>query len=1156
MKNDVDLMVNVALNSKEFLKDVTIATSKSGLKMEQELEGTINRAQKTLLKFRDLQNEIVNTGVLPDGMTKSMYTAEKSAARLANKFIDLYNAEQKAANAPSEEYTKKYAELAEQEEKLAKKRQNAADSSSRLRSTISGYTELKDYFGQKQNDDNLMRAFEIQEQIENLQNRSDKYKEKYGLSIGQQDRYTEDITTQISELQAEFDTKNLDEVISKFNELQHIIESTEALYGKDITTSEGMGALKSQLDAINEKFEKTHQELMKVHAEMSKTPKFKSVGISDADVSSVKDAALQYEVLATQADNAEQEVRDVNGEIRKTSSKSKLISGAFKGITKVVRTCLSVVKKLFHTVRTGHKSMDKHQGKLFKWITNYVLGFRSLYWLVRGIKMAAVDAFKVMAQQVPYVNKQISSLVTNFNQIKASTATMVQPLLKWVVPAFEKLTQVATSAMEAVAKLFAVLTGQNFIIKASAAWVDYADSVREAKTELMDIDELNVLGDDNNDIFSTDTIKYNYEYLDADDMDLLNQIKEAWDNADFTDIGKKLSAKLADVFKTLNAKLPEINAYAQRLVDSLSTAINGFTSDTRSAEEIGKFFGNLVVNAFNNITRFLKETNWKDVATWLLTDAKSFMQQNPAGAFGEAIGALIQAIADVIGVFAADEEFWALLDEQIVTGIETALGALTDEEWEELFGDLTTIAEHIATGLGHAVEAAWNSLPDGAKAIAIGLVLTVGIGKLLGSAFVSGAVKGAIEKKLLQSGEYTKTSSGLNKGTSNGLTTSSGLSLAESFQIIGSILFGWKIAATVVDMGAEAMGVDSGLTGDYVTDVSNGLEASAELVADDIRENIIDTPISDTSSPFYPLYDVTHQLSTFIQDVYTNLKIAIYGTGEHLSDAGGLHGGSGYSRRSDTLTAEDLGINLDFDMTTFNDDGVMLGSNIISGLSKGISDTATEESDNIQKSFKTIGNIAVQYYDIHSPSKLFYGYGQNIVIGFKNGIAKTFEILTPQFSALWAQLPPLVKTPLNIIIGYLNQFLQKIQQVQNSVADAFNAMSGLELSGSAGNVSVNANVSKWTAPSIPALATGAVIPANKPFLAMLGDQSNGTNIEAPLSTIEEAVANVLEPYLAQIADNTRITANKNFSVAIGDREIAKANIRGQKKMGRTIISTT
>ena len=46
-------------------------------------------------------------------------------------------------------------------------------------------------------------------------------------------------------------------------------------------------------------------------------------------------------------------------------------------------------------------------------------------------------------------------------------------------------------------------------------------------------------------------------------------------------------------------------------------------------------------------------------------------------------------------------------------------------------------------------------------------------------------------------------------------------------------------------------------------------------------------------------------------------------------------------------------------------------------------------------------------------------------------------------------------------------------------------------------------------PKIPQLAKGAVIPPNREFLALLGDQKRGTNIEAPLSTIEQAVSNVL-----------------------------------------------
>ena len=42
--------------------------------------------------------------------------------------------------------------------------------------------------------------------------------------------------------------------------------------------------------------------------------------------------------------------------------------------------------------------------------------------------------------------------------------------------------------------------------------------------------------------------------------------------------------------------------------------------------------------------------------------------------------------------------------------------------------------------------------------------------------------------------------------------------------------------------------------------------------------------------------------------------------------------------------------------------------------------------------------------------------------------------------------------------------------------------------------------------NIPRLATGAVIPPNREFMAVLGDQKSGTNIEAPVSEIEAAVA--------------------------------------------------
>lgn len=58
------------------------------------------------------------------------------------------------------------------------------------------------------------------------------------------------------------------------------------------------------------------------------------------------------------------------------------------------------------------------------------------------------------------------------------------------------------------------------------------------------------------------------------------------------------------------------------------------------------------------------------------------------------------------------------------------------------------------------------------------------------------------------------------------------------------------------------------------------------------------------------------------------------------------------------------------------------------------------------------------------------------------------------------------------------------------------------------------NIPEVKPPQIPMLAKGAVLPANKPILAMVGDQKHGTNVETPPETIQEAVALVMEDMAA------------------------------------------
>jgi hypothetical protein len=69
-------------------------------------------------------------------------------------------------------------------------------------------------------------------------------------------------------------------------------------------------------------------------------------------------------------------------------------------------------------------------------------------------------------------------------------------------------------------------------------------------------------------------------------------------------------------------------------------------------------------------------------------------------------------------------------------------------------------------------------------------------------------------------------------------------------------------------------------------------------------------------------------------------------------------------------------------------------------------------------------------------------------------------------------------------------------------------------------------------PQIPMLAKGAVLPPNKPFMAMVGDQRNGTNIEAPLTTIEEAVANVMARNSGSMTDQQIVSLLQSILEAV------------------------
>lgn len=154
------------------------------------------------------------------------------------------------------------------------------------------------------------------------------------------------------------------------------------------------------------------------------------------------------------------------------------------------------------------------------------------------------------------------------------------------------------------------------------------------------------------------------------------------------------------------------------------------------------------------------------------------------------------------------------------------------------------------------------------------------------------------------------------------------------------------------------------------------------------------------------------------------------------------------------------------------------------------------------------------------------------------------------FSGLWDAITGGIKGAINACFGVIEKFVNGVIDVLNTFTSGLGTI-GKWAAKITGNDDL-ATIGKIPKVSIPRLAKGAVIPPNNEFMAILGDQKRGTNIEAPLETIQDAVALVLTPYLQRLVNIAEDINDKDFATYIGDKEIAQAAVRGQRQLGASI----
>ena len=183
--------------------------------------------------------------------------------------------------------------------------------------------------------------------------------------------------------------------------------------------------------------------------------------------------------------------------------------------------------------------------------------------------------------------------------------------------------------------------------------------------------------------------------------------------------------------------------------------------------------------------------------------------------------------------------------------------------------------------------------------------------------------------------------------------------------------------------------------------------------------------------------------------------------------------------------------------------------------------------------------------------------------GAYNDMTTTFDGATGYFQDLWTTVTDTFSANGDIAQGLAVGMGIIMNSSVNKMIDAINTYAidpliklsnAVELikSFSFGGLKPFAGLPKLNFFRIPKLAQGAVLPPNQPFLSMVGDQKRGTNVEAPLETIKQAVAEVMmennDLLTAGFEAVVRAIQNKDMSVRIGDKDIYDANSNYEKRL--------
>lgn len=797
--------------------------------------------------------------------------------------------------------------------------------------------------------------------------------------------------------------------------------------------------------------------------------------------------------LGTSYSSIKGKVNDYNNSLLKSSSAQK------KAVTSG--------NKLNKSLRNTGKSANSANFGLARMLGTSIL-FSFVFQAISGVMNAMKEGFTNLAQYSSSTNNSISMLWSSLERLKNSLATAFAPILDVVAPILSKFIDMLSTAASYVSMFFAFLSGKSTYTRAVAVQKDYAASLEDTASGAQDaadatnaaaeaaegylspLDEINKL--DNNDassgggaggsgggasggggtgpLFEEVPIDNKFSSLLDSVIDKLKKIRDIFLNGFWDGLGnyKPILNELKKDLSSIGAYLTDIftdadvQAAAKRFVESFIYNVGRISGSVAS---VGLTLASLIVGG---IESYLSENadrikqylaSMFDITsdiTWILGDLTSSIAEIFSSVFGSQMAQ--DLFGNITGVFS-----------------EAFMGA---SELAFSFGRdlLNLIAQPIIENKDLIASALYETLqPIEQITQSIETFIQNLVTKILD--LYNAHIKPFID------------------------SIASGIS-----QIVGVLLSAYNeyIAPILDTLAAKFNEVLNGPVSDAINSFLNVIGKIIDALTL-LWENVLVPLISWIVENIVPVIaPIIETVGTVVLDLLGTIGNVVSGI---LDALGGLIDFIVGVFTGDWSKAWD-GIKTIFSGIWKAISSLFSGiwealKNIVSGGIEFIKSLITTAWNAIKSLTSTIWNgIKTVLSGIWNGLKSGASTAFNAV---KSVITSVWNAIKSVTSSIWNGIKNTIRSVINGIIGAINGMIRGVVNGLNAVIRALNRIhfsipSWVPVFGGR---SFGFSLGTISAPQIPYLASGAVIPPNQEFLAVLGDQKQGTNIEAPESLIRK-----------------------------------------------------